>query len=201
MTTHKLETPIFEEVVRNLRVGDTVYITGTILTARDQAHQRAVNLHNQGKPLPLDLEGMVIFHCGPLVRKKNRGWEVIAAGPTTSSRIEPFQAEFIEAFKTRIIIGKGGMGARTAEAMKKFGAIYCEFTGGAAVLAAKLVKKVKGVKWLDLGVPEALWMLEVEKFGPLVVTIDSYGNNLYEQVAKKVEQKKPIIYRKLGIVP
>jgi len=201
MTTYKLETPISEEMVRNLRVGDIVYITGTILTARDQAHQRAVNFHNQGKPLPLDLEGMVIFHCGPLVRKKNRGWEIVAAGPTTSSRIEPFQAEFIEAFKTRIVIGKGGMGAKTAEAMKKFGAVYCEFTGGAAVLAARSVKKVKGVEWLDLGVPEALWTLEVKEFGPLIVAIDSYGNDLYKQVAKKVEQTKPIIYRKLGIVP
>jgi fumarate hydratase subunit beta len=197
---YKLETPISEEAVRNLRVGDIVYITGTILTVRDQAHQRAVNFINQGKPLPLNLEGMVIFHCGPLMRKKNNEWEIVAAGPTTSSRMEPFEAEFIEAFKTRIIIGKGGMGARTMEAMKKFGAVYCEFTGGAAVLAAKLVKKVKGVKWLDLGVPEALWMLEVEEFGPVIVAIDSYGNSLYEQVAKKVEQTKPIIHKKLGIV-
>jgi len=200
MTMYKLETPISEEAVRNLRVGDIVYITGTILTVRDQAHQRAVNFINQGKPLPLNLEGMVIFHCGPLMRKKNNEWEIVAAGPTTSSRMEPFEAEFIEAFKTRIIIGKGGMGARTMEAMKKFGAVYCEFTGGAAVLAAKLVKKVKGVKWLDLGVPEALWMLEVEEFGPVIVAIDSYGNSLYEQVAKKVEQTKPIIHKKLGIV-
>jgi fumarate hydratase subunit beta len=200
MPTYKLKTPISEEAVRNLRIGDVIYITGTILTARDQAHQRAVNFHNHGKPLPLNIEGMVIFHSGPLVQKKNRKWEIIAAGPTTSSRMEPFQAKFIEAFKPKIIIGKGGMGARTAEALRKFGAVYCEFTGGAAVLAAKFVKQVKDVKWLDLGLPEALWLLEVEEFGPLVVTMDSYGGNLYDEIAKKVEQTKLIAYKKLGII-
>ncbi|MBS7644071.1 fumarate hydratase C-terminal domain-containing protein [Candidatus Bathyarchaeota archaeon] len=200
MSTYKLKTPISEEAVRNLHVGDIIYISGTILTARDQAHQRAVNFHNQGKPLPLNLEGMVIFHSGPLVQRKDRKWEIGAAGPTTSSRMEPFQAEFIEAFKPRIIIGKGGMGARTAEALKKFGAVYCEFTGGAAVLAARSVRHVKDVKWLNLGLPEALWLLEVEEFGPLFVTMDSHGGNLYNQIAEKVEQAKLIAYKKLGII-
>jgi fumarate hydratase subunit beta len=197
---YKLKTPISEENVRKLHVGDIIYITGTMVTARDQAHRRALDFYKQSKPLPFNLEGLVIFHCGPLVRKKDEEWEILAAGPTTSTRMEYYQAEFIEAFKIKVIVGKGGMGSRTTNAMKEFGAAYCDFTGGAAVLAARAVKKVNGVEWLDLGIPEALWILEIEEFGPLTVAIDSYGNNLYEQVAKRVEQVRPTIYKKLGII-
>ena len=107
--------------------------------------------------------------------------------------------EFIKNFKVRIIVGKGGMDSKTTDAMKKYGAVYGAFTGGAAVLAAKAIKHVKGVEWIDLGMPEAMWVLEVEDFGPLTIAIDAHGNNLFENIQTKVEKEKQKIYKKLGI--
>lgn len=197
MTTYELKTPITEEAVRKLRVNDLLYITGTIFTARDEAHERALKLKAEEQPLPINPNGLAVFHCGPIVRKVKDTWKLVAAGPTTSTRMEMFQDRFIEAFKVRVVIGKGGMGGRTAEAMKKYGAVYGAFTGGAAVLAAKAVKRVVSVEWLDLGMPEALWILEVVRFGPLIVAIDSTGANLFEQVADRVEQNREKTYSML----
>ncbi|RLG90701.1 fumarate hydratase [Candidatus Bathyarchaeota archaeon] len=199
MAVYKLRTPISEEEIRKLRVNDVLYISGTIVTARDQAHRRALELHKQGKPLPINLEGLAVFHCGPLMGKEGEKWVIVSAGPTTSTRMEVFEDEFIEKFKVRVIIGKGGMGTRTTEAMKKYGAVYGAFTGGAGVIAAQAVKNIKGVEWFDLGMPEALWILEVEEFGPLTVAIDSHGNNLFEEVKKRVELNKQNIYQTLGL--
>lgn len=199
MAVYKLRTPISEEEIRKLQVNDVLYISGTIVTARDQAHRRALELHKQGKPLPINLEGLAVFHCGPLMGKEGEKWVIVSAGPTTSTRMEVFEDEFIEKFKVRVIIGKGGMGARTTEAMKKYGAVYGAFTGGAGVIAAQAVKNIKGVEWFDLGMPEALWILEVEEFGPLTVAIDSHGNNLFEEVKKRVELNKQNIYQTLGL--
>ena len=199
MATYKLSTPISEQNTRKLKVNDTIYITGTIVTARDSAHKRALELHNNGKQLPVDMEGLAVFHCGPIAKKENNKWTVVAAGPTTSSRMEPFEADFIKNFKVRVVIGKGGMGQKTVDAMKTYGAVYGAFTGGAAVLAAKAIKKVKALEWLDLGMPEALWILEVENFGPITVAIDSHGNNLFQTVQAKVDSNLPKIYNKLGI--
>jgi fumarate hydratase subunit beta len=199
MAVYRLSTPISEETVRKLGVNDTVYLSGTIVTARDAAHRRALRFHKDGKRLPINLEGLAVFHCGPLVKKEAGGWRVVAAGPTTSSRMDLFEDEFIKDFKVRIVVGKGGMGKKTADAMKRYGAVYGAFTGGAAVLAAKAIKQVKGVEWSDLGMPEALWILEVENFGPLTVAIDTHGNNLFETIQTKVDHEKPSIYKKLGI--
>lgn len=199
MTVYRLSTPISEKTVRKLRVNDTVYLSGTIVTARDAAHRRALQFHEEGKQLPVNLEGLAVFHCGPLMKKEDNGWRVVAAGPTTSSRMDLFEDEFIKNFKVRVVVGKGGMGKKTADAMKQYGAVYGAFTGGAAVLAAKAVKQVKGVEWSDLGMPEALWILEVEDFGPLTVAIDSHGNNLFETIQTNVANEKQKIYRKLGI--
>lgn len=199
MAVYKLKTPISEEEIRKLKVGDTLYISGTIVTARDQAHRRALELYKEGKQLPINLEGLAVFHCGPIVKKENDKWIAVAAGPTTSTRMDIFEDEFIKNFKVRVVIGKGGMGKRTTDAMKKYGAIYGAFTGGAAVLAAKAIKNVKAVEWLDLGMPEALWILEVEEFGPLTVGIDSHGNNVFEDVMKRTEENRLKIYEKLGI--
>ncbi len=201
MATYKLTTPISEEQVRKLKVNDVLYVTGTIVTARDQAHNRALQLYKEGKKLPIDLEGLVVFHCGPIVKKEGDKWIVVAAGPTTSTRMDIFEDEFIKNFKVRVVIGKGGMGKRTTDAMQKYGAVYGAFTGGAGVLAAKAIKNVKAVEWFDLGMPEALWIFEAEEFGPLTVAIDSHGNNLYEDVKKKTEESRKIIYQKLGIQP
>ncbi|MEM0049057.1 MAG: FumA C-terminus/TtdB family hydratase beta subunit [Candidatus Bathyarchaeia archaeon] len=199
MPVYYLKTPISEEDVRKLVVNDTIYITGTIITARDQAHRRALEYLKEGKSLPINFEGLAIFHCGPVVKREGDKWVVVAAGPTTSTRMDLFEDEFIKNFKVRVVIGKGGMGKRTTEAMAKYGAVYAAFTGGAAVLAAKAIKDVKGVEWLDLGVPEALWIFEVENFGPLTVAIDSHGNNIYMDVSKKVEENKRKIYEEIGV--
>jgi len=199
MAVYHLKTPISEEEIRKLKVNDTIYITGTIVTARDQAHRRALEYFKQGKPLPIDLEGLAVFHCGPVVSKEGEKWVAVAAGPTTSTRMDIFEDEFIKNFKVRVVIGKGGMGKRTTDAMAKYGAVYGAFTGGAAILAAKAIKNVRGVEWLDLGTPEALWIFEVEDFGPLTVAIDSHGNNLFTDVAKAVEENRKKIYEKLGL--
>ena len=197
MAVHKLRTPISEAEIRKLNLNDTLYVSGTIVTARDQAHKRALEYAERGIPLPVNLEGLAIFHCGPVMRKEDDKWITVAAGPTTSTRMEVYEADFIRQFKPRVVIGKGGMGKKTAEAMAKHGAVYGAFTGGAAVLAANAVKNVKDVAWLDLGMPEAMWILEVEDFGPLVVAIDSFGKNLYRDVAGKVEQNRQRILRRL----
>jgi len=199
MAVYKLKTPIPEEEVRKLKVNDVIYITGTIITARDAAHKRALEFFKEGKKIPIDLQGLAVFHCGPIVKKEDDKWTVVAAGPTTSTRMDLFEDEFIKAFKVRVVIGKGGMGKRTTEGMKKYGAVYGAFTGGAAVLAAKAMKNVRSVEWLDLGMPEALWILEVEDFGPLIVAIDAHGNNVFEDVQKKVEENRQKIYERLGL--
>ena len=199
MATYRLKTRISEEDIRKLKVNDVIYITGTMITARDAAHRRALELHNEGKRLPLDLQGLAVFHCGPIVKKEDDKWIIVAAGPTTSTRMDIFEDEFIKNFKVRVVIGKGGMGKRTTDAMEKYGAVYGAFTGGAAVLAARAVKNVRSVEWYDLGMPEAMWVMEVEGFGPLTVAIDAHGNNLFENVLRKVEESKQKIYEKLGI--
>lgn len=199
MTTYKLKTPISEADIRKLKVNDVVYISGIIFTARDQAHRRALELQKEGKKPPIDMTGLAVFHCGPIVKKEGDKWIVVAAGPTTSTRMDLFEDEFIKNFKVKVVIGKGGMGKKTTEAMKQYGAVYGAFTGGAAVLAAKAVKNVKSVEWFDLGMPEAMWILEVEDFGPLIVAIDAHGNNLFEDVQKKVEESKQKIYQTLGL--
>ena len=197
MSLHILKTPISREEIQKIKLKDTVYITGTIVTARDQAHRRALSYFREGKELPFKLEERALFHCGPVVKKNDGKWQVIAAGPTTSKRMDIFEEEFLKNSKTRVIIGKGGMGRKTTEAMAKYGAIYCAFTGGAAALGAKAIKDVKGVKWLDLGIPEAVWILEVKDFGPLIVAIDTHKNNLFIDIEKEVEMKKQKILAKL----
>ena len=199
MTIHRLRTPLSEEDVRALGINDTLYLTGTIVTMRDSAHRRALILHKEGKQLPIDLEGLAIFHCGPIAKKEDKEWKIVAAGPTTSSRMDPFEDEFIKNFKVRVVVGKGGMSKNTVNAMKRYGAVYGAFTGGAAVLAAEAIKQVKGVEWSDLGMPEAIWILEVEDFGPLTVAIDAHGNNLFETIQTKADKQKQSIYRKLGL--
>ncbi len=192
---YKFKTPLSESDARTLRINDIVYLTGTIYTARDQAHKRILEIISRGDILPIDFRGMAIYHCGPIVKKINDEWIVVAAGPTTSTRMELYEYDVIRTLGVRMVIGKGGMGLRTAEACKAYGAVYAEFTGGAAVLAAQSIRRVKGVEWLDLGVPEALWILEVENFGPLTVVIDSYGANIHENVNKKAYEKMSSILK------
>ena len=186
-----MTTPVPEEQVRKLRKGDKIYVTGTIITARDEAHLKALELHEKGEKPPVEFKGRGIFHCGPIMRKTGDGWTVVAAGPTTSARMEIFQDRFIETYRPSVIIGKGGMGPRTAKACQTFGCVYGAFTGGAALLAAQGIKKVEDVYWLDeLGMPECLWVLKVEEFGPMIVTIDTHGGNLTAEVAAGVNKRR-----------
>ncbi len=193
----KLTTPLSESDVRKLKLGEVVSLDGTIFTGRDEVHIRALRYHAEGRKLPVNFANSVLFHGGPLVRKEEGGWKVIAAGPTTSSRMNSLEPRFIEAFGVRAIVGKGGMSQPTVEAMKRFGCVYLALTGGAAVVGAKGIKAVKGVEWLDLGSPEAIWILEVEDFGPLTVAIDAHGNSLYGKVGEQVEEKVKEIKRSL----
>jgi len=200
LTIHRLTTPVSETQVRRLRVNDILYLSGTIVTARDQVHRRALEFAQKNISLPMDLEGQAVFHCGPVVRKENGKWVVVAAGPTTSTRMEPFESEFIRRFKPRVIIGKGGMGKETSLAMAEFGAVYGAFTGGAAVLAANSVKNVIDVFWLDLGTPEAMWILEVEELGPLIIAIDSLGINLFRDVASKADANRAKLFKNTELI-
>lgn len=196
---HYLHTPVPENEVRSLRTGDLVFLTGTVITARDEAHLKSLELYEKGERLPVDFEGVGIFHCGPIMKREEGVWRVVAAGPTTSARMEIFQDKFIKAFRPAFIIGKGGMGARTVKACEEYGCVYGAFTGGAALLAARGIKKVMDVFWLEeLGMPECLWVLRVENFGPMIVTIDTHGSNMTENVRRLVMARKKEVLASLG---
>jgi fumarate hydratase subunit beta len=200
MAEYDLNLPLTEEDIRKLHVGDSVTLTGEFYTARDEAHGHALALHAKGESVPVELEGAAVFHCGPIVKQlEDKRWEMVAAGPTTSSRMNSLEPEFIETFRVRAIIGKGGMSAPTVEAMQKFGCVYLALTGGAALIAAKGVKSVKGVHWFELGMPEALWVLEADSFGPLTVAMDSHGKSLYADIDERVNTQVPIIKEQLGL--
>jgi len=183
----KLKTPISEDDIRKLKVGDEVLLSGVIVTARDQAHKLMVD----EKPdfIREDLKESVIYHCGPVVKKDDSGkWSFVSAGPTTSIREEPYQADVICEYNVRGVIGKGGMGAKTAEGLRKCGAVYFHAVGGAGTLIANAVKNVNTVYMLEeFGTPEAFWVIEVEDF-PLVVTMDSHGGSLHKEILEKSTQ-------------
>ncbi len=200
MAEYHLTTPISEEDARRLKVGDIVYVTGKhVYTARDEAHHRLLEMFERGEKPPVDLEGSVVYHVGPVAWQKNGKWQIVSAGPTTSIRMELFEDEFLRKYKARIIIGKGGMGKKTLEALKEVGAIYCSFTGGCGALAARGLKEVRALYFEDLGMPEALWVITAEEFGPLLVTMDSHGNSLHDEMDRLVAEKKSEVYAKIGI--
>ncbi len=176
----KLSTPLSKEAVLDLRIGEDVTISGTIVTARDAAHKLMV----EQKPgfLRPHLGGGLIYHCGPIVRKEGGAWKIVSAGPTTSIREEPYEATVIRDYGVRGVIGKGGMGQGTLDACREFGAVYLHAVGGAAVYLSGFIKRVRGVLLLEeLGAPEAFWILDVEGF-PAVVTMDARGNSLHKTV-------------------
>ena len=180
MSKKILTTPIKDEDLADIKVGDVIYLNGYLITARDCAHTRLVKL---GRQLPVDLKGKAIFHAGPIMvpRKDELGrFDVVSIGPTTSMRMEKFQKEFLEQTGVKVIIGKGGMGPKTTEGCKETKALHCVFPGGCAVVAACCVEEVEDVQWQELGMPEAMWVMRVKEFGPLVVSIDTHGNNLFE---------------------
>lgn len=180
MSKKILTTPIKDEDLADIKVGDVIYLNGYLITARDCAHTRLVKL---GRQLPVDLKGKAIFHAGPIMvpRKDEPGrFDVVSIGPTTSMRMEKFQKQFLEQTGVKLIIGKGGMGPNTTAGCQERKALHCVFPGGCAVVAACCVEEVEDVQWQELGMPEAMWVMRVKEFGPLVVSIDTHGNNLFE---------------------
>jgi fumarate hydratase class I len=196
----ELTVPISEETARQLAVGEPVSLNGVIATGRDAAHTYMVEnfVKTGGQPpaseqgvyaeLKRILNGGVIYHCGPVVSQDNGHWSFVAAGPTTSIREEPYQADVMEHFKVRAVIGKGGMGAKTLQGCQQTGAVYLHAIGGAATLIARTVKEVLTVYKMDFGVPEAFWIIRVEDF-PAVVTMDSHGNSLHKQILEQSSAK------------
>jgi len=171
-----LRSPLTEEQVRSLKVGDVVLLSGRAYTGRDAVHH-----HLMKHDPPVDLRGGVIYHCGPVVAKDGSGWRVTAAGPTTSIREEPYQADVIKRYGVRAVIGKGGMGAKTLGALREAGAVYLNAIGGAAQFYARTITSVDGVSLMEFGTPEAMWHLTVENF-PAIVTMDAHGNSLHKVV-------------------
>lgn len=187
-----LTTPIKNEDLENITAGDVVYLDGYLITCRDVAHRRLIEL---GRELPVDLKGLAIFHAGPIVAKDDNGkWQMISIGPTTSMRMEKFEKEFIAQTGVKLIIGKGGMGPETVEGCTTHKALHAVFPGGCAVLAANEVEEIERVEWEDLGMPESLWVSRVKNFGPLIISIDTKGNNLFEKnKAIFNDRKGPIV--------
>lgn len=173
-----LHFPFDEKSVRSLQAGEAVSLTGRVFTGRDRLHYFLA----QGGECPVSLRDAALFHCGPVVTPEGDGWRVVAAGPTTSIREEPYMATVIERFGVRVIIGKGGMGPKTREACRKFGCVYLQAVGGAAALLAKRIRRVDGVDFLEtFGATEALWHLDVDGL-EAVVGIDANGRDLFEEV-------------------
>ena len=174
-----LQAPISDEQIRALKVGDVVLVSGRVFTGRD-----AVHAHLMKHDPPVDLRGAVLYHCGPVVAKDGSDWKVTAAGPTTSIREEPYQAEIIKRYGVRAVMGKGGMGARTLAGLEESGAVYLNAIGGAAQFYARCITRVTGVSLMDFGTPEAMWHLEVRDF-PAIVTMDAHGNSLHKDIEEE----------------
>ncbi|HVN03849.1 MAG TPA: FumA C-terminus/TtdB family hydratase beta subunit [Bryobacteraceae bacterium] len=173
-----LSAPLSEEAVRSLKVGDVVIINGEMFTGRDNVHAYLMK-----NPPPVDLHGAVLYHCGPVMLQEGGKWMVKAAGPTTSSREEPYQADVIGRYGVRAVIGKGGMGPKTLAALKEYGAVYLNAIGGAAQYYARTVEEVPDVYLMEFGIPEAMWRLKVRGFAA-IVTMDAHGNSLHADVEK-----------------
>lgn len=197
----ELTIPISADTIRELHTGDTVALTGILATGRDAVHKWMIDtfIRKTREPAGDDLEvyqaiqpifkESLIYHCGPVVSGLDTGdYKFVAAGPTTSIREEPYQSEVLHHFDMRGVIGKGGMGSKTLQACQDVPAAYFHAIGGAATLIAESVEEVIGVYKLDFGVPEAIWVLKVNKF-PVVVTMDSHGKSIHEDVEKSSREK------------
>jgi L(+)-tartrate dehydratase beta subunit len=197
MSTIVLQTPICDADIESLSIGDIIYLTGHLVTARDDVHHRFLK---QNLSLPVNLAGRAIFHAGPIMREREGQpgrYDVVSIGPTTSMRMEAYEKDFIHKTGLKMIVGKGGMGLQTAEGCRLYKAIHAVFPGGCAVLAAACVEDVESVEWLDLGMPEAMWVLRVKKFGPLIVSIDTKGDNLFEINKRAFEERKEVVVKEI----
>lgn len=193
-----LTTPIKSEDLEDIKIGDIIYLNGHITTCRDVAHRRLIEA---GRELPVNLEGGAIFHAGPIVRpipNEEDKYEMVSVGPTTSMRMEQFEEEFIKETGVKLVVGKGGMGEGTMRACKEHKALHCVFPAGCAVVAATQVEEIEDANWKDLGMPETLWTCRVKEFGPLIVSIDTHGGNLFEENKIIFNEKKEKVYNKIS---
>jgi len=185
MKTKIITLPLTKADALKLKVGDSVLINGTIVTGRDKMHKFLFREKISRKKIPFDFNGSILYHCGPIVKKFDTGYKIISAGPTTSMRVEMYEHRIIAAYGFRGIMGKGGMGERTLQAMRKNGCVYFHAIGGAAAYLADRIKKVVGVwKLEEFGMAEAMWILEVKDF-PAIVTMDAHGKSLHKGIEKK----------------
>lgn len=190
-----LTTPVSAEDLKDIHIGDIIYLNGDITTCRDVAHRRVVEY---GRELPISVKDKAILHAGPIIRPLDDDkFEMVSVGPTTSMRMEKFEKEFVEKTGVRVIVGKGGMGSNTEYACKNFGAIHCVFPAGNAVVAATEVQEIVDANWRELGMPETLWSCHVKMFGPLIVSIDSYGRNFFEEQKVIYNQRKEEVYNEI----
>jgi L(+)-tartrate dehydratase beta subunit len=191
-----LTTPIKSEDLADIRIGDIIYLNGHLVTCRDVAHRRLIEYK---RPLPVNLEGGAIFHAGPIVKPlENDKFQMISIGPTTSMRMEKFEKEFVARTGVKLIIGKGGMGPNTEAACREYQALHVVFPAGCAVVAATQVEEIEQAEWRDLGMPETLWVCRVREFGPLIVSIDSYGDNLFEKNKVIFNRRKDEVYQDIA---
>jgi len=186
--TWNLNLPLQDNDIEQLGIGDAVYLSGVMYTARDMAHLQIANLRKNCQPLPADFSGAAVFHAGPVAKKNNDGWEISVIGPTTSIRMEPY-ADMMGELGVKLILGKGGMAQGSSKAFQTYKQAYLQGPPGCAAVLASAVKKVKDVYWPELGMPESVWVLEVEKFGPFIVTMDCRGNSLYQTLKDEAYQK------------
>lgn len=197
MAIYELTLPLNDTDVEKLNIGDAVYLNGTVCTARDMAHLQMRELVENGNPLPEQMKGGAIFHAGPVMIKDNDdNWRLHVIGPTTSIRMEP-HADFIGRLGVKLIIGKGGMSKDSLKAFQQYKQVYLQAAPGCAVVLASGIKQVNAVHWYENGMPEAMWVLDAQRFGPFIVTMDSHGNSRYDAVKKQAnEMSEKIIMKK-----
>ncbi len=194
-----MKLPLSSEDVGNLKVGDMLLLSGQIVTGRDKVHKFLVDEKPDKAEIPFKLDGGILYHCGPVIVKTGDSYKLIAAGPTTSMRVEMYEADVIGRYGLKGIIGKGGMGEKTLGALREYGCVYLHTMSGAAVYLADSIKRVvQGWKVEEFGEPEAMWLLEVEDF-PVIVTMDTHGGNLHREIENKsFENLKKMVARKEG---
>lgn len=186
------------EDLRDLKVGEVVHLDGVLYTARDKAHSRMLDFLDSGLEIPFSPSSGAMFHCGPIVLREGDSYRVLAAGPTTSARMDPFEPRVIKELGVRAIVGKGGMSSEVAKSLREVGGVYLSFTGGCAVKAARAVKEVLALLWEDLGMAEAVWVFRVEDFGPLIVSMDAHGGNIFEDVERRGRERLRAIVERGG---
>lgn len=195
MTEYHLESPFSEADIRQLRIGDIIYFSGTLFGIRDLTQ---IYMFDQNHEPPVSLEGMPCIHTAPSLRKVGEKWEKICIGTTTSTRMDRFSPDLIGKYGVRAIIGKGGLNEGSLAAMEKYGAVYLAIVGGAAALETQQIEDIEAVYWEHLH-PEALYQFRVKDFGPLTVAMDSHGGHLFFDVRDEAKRRLPEIYKRLGI--